>query len=513
MYVCSVLAIGFFVSFRKGHSEDLFLAGRNLRWFNVGLSIFGTNVSPSFMIAVFAMAYSIGIVGANYEWLACIFLFILAMLFVPHYLNTKVSTMPEFLQIRYGYPSRVFLSWYVLLTTMWVWVGGTLFIGALMFSQILGWKIWFSALLLSLIATSFTVAGGLTAVVITDSFQSILLIVASAWMTIIGLVKIGGIDKLVSGVPEDFWILFRPASDPDWPWPAIIFGYPVLGIWFWCTDQTIVQRVLGARNLYHGQAGCVFAGFIKILTPLIFFVPGVMCRILHPNLENSEQAYITMVVNHMPVGGVGLIIAVIMAALISTIDSGLNSLSTVFTLEIYKKHWRPDAASAETKNVGRIVTVLAGMTGVVITLAFDYVRQYMDLFTMSSAMIGFFAPPMSAVFIVGVLWRRATPIAGFLTLVIGTVVSLSVGVLYLFIFPDAAWWPHSMLVAFYLFMSLVLFEIIVSLFTRPLPPEQGLPPVTFRNFLKTGDKSIWVLWGVLSVIMITIYLLFNRVFW
>ncbi len=514
LYLVSVLGIGFYVSFRKGHTEDLFLAGRSLHWPNVGLSIFGTNVSPSFMIAGFAAAYDMGMVGANYEWLAWIFLFLLSMLFIPHYLKTNVSTMPEFLEKRYGRSSRVFLSFFALFSTMVLWIGGTLFIGGLLLSQILGWELWLCALLLSLVATSFTVAGGLAAVVVTDSFQSILMIVASTWLAIMGMIKVGSFENLFNSVPPEYWVLCRPRGDEVYPWDAVWLGYPILGIWFWCTDQTIVQRALGAKDRHQGQLGCIFAGFLKVVTPLIFFVPGVMCKILHPELETSKDAYMTMVVNYMPVGAVGLVIAVLMAALISTVDSGLNSLSTVFTLDIYTKYIKPDSRPDQIKTIGRVVTIAGGILAMLVVWAFDYISQYMDLFTMSQSIISFLSPAMAAVFVVGVLWRRATPISGFLTLVIGTIVSLTVGVLYIFVYPPPEHdWPHFMKLVQYLFIGMVVFQVIVSLFTKPLPADQGLEPITFAYLKKSGDKMVWLMWLILAVVMIFIYLLFNRVWW
>ncbi len=509
IYIVSVLGIGFWVSFRKKHTEDLFLAGRSLGWGNIGLSIFGTNVSPAMMIANCGVAYSTGMVAANFEWLAWIFLFMLAMLFAPHYLNTRVSTMPEFMNRRYGRGCRVFLSWYVLFSTLWIWIGGTLFAGGLLLGQIMGWPLWASVLFLMIIATSFTVTGGLKAVVITDSFQSILMIAASAALTIIAFLKIGSVQNLMDSVPADYWKLFRPADDSAFPWPAVVLGYPIMGVWFWCTDQTIVQRVLGGRDLRQGQLGTIFAAFLKIITPLIFFMPGIFCKVLHPNLTDSTEAYMTMVVNYMPVGAVGLIVAVLIAALISTVDSGLNSLSTVFTLDIYCKCIRPQAARKEIIWVGRLVTIAAGFAGVGVALCFSYALRYMDLFSMGQSMLGFLAPSMATVFLVGVLWPRATSTAALSTLIGGTVLSLTVGAFYLFVFPGADFWPHFLLLSFYLFAVLVVFMIIVSLMTKKPPLENKLPSIASSYSYGRPAKIVWVLWILIAIIMGVLYVIFN----
>ncbi|MBN1540828.1 Na+/glucose cotransporter, partial [candidate division KSB1 bacterium] len=242
-YIIALLGLGFGISYRRRRKSDIFLAGRDLTWPNIGLSIFGTNISPSMMLAACSVAYTSGMVAANFEWLAWFFLLLLAMVFVPLYLQTRISTMPEFIERRFGRAGRTFLSWYALFTTVVLWLGGTLYAGGLLLNQISGWPLWLCLVFLVTIAASFTIAGGLAAVVITDSFQSILMIVASALLTWLAFDKIG-LDRLLQEIPSDYWRLFRDADDPTFPWPAIVLGYPVLGVWFWCTDQTIVQRVL-----------------------------------------------------------------------------------------------------------------------------------------------------------------------------------------------------------------------------------------------------------------------------
>lgn len=510
IYVVALLSLGFWVSFRKKHTSDLFLAGRSLGWANIGLSIFGTNVNPTFMIASCGIAYSSGMVGSNFEWLAWPFLLLLAMVFVPHYLNTKISTMPEFMDRRYGKAARVFLSWYTIFSTLVTWLGMTLFAGGLLLGQILNWPLWLAIVVLTAIATSFTVAGGLAAVVITDSFQSILMIVASAALTIIGLWKVGGIGSMVDSVPADYWKLFRPVNDPVYPWPAIVLGYPIMGIWFWCTDQTIVQRVLGARDIRQGQLGSVFAGFLKIITPFIFFMPGILCKVLHPDLADPNKAYMTMVTNYLPAGMVGLIVAVLIAALVSTVDSGLNSLSTVFTLDIYCKKFRPDATAKEVIWIGRVVTIVGGVLAIFVSLAVGAVKG-MNLFEIFQAILAFIAPSMSVVFLVGVLWKRATATAAMATLVIGNLVSIGIGILYLIHWPSETFWPHSMLLAFYLFVTLTVFMIVVSLLTGEPPAEHTLPSIkaAYVQLQNHSVKTVWSWWFVLAVIMITIYLVFN----
>lgn len=505
VYVVALMAIGMFVSWRRRGSDDLFLAGRSLGWFNVGLSIFGTNISPSFLISACAVAYTSGMVAANFEWLAWWFLMLLAMLFVPYYLTTRISTMPQFLRRRFGEAPHGFLAWYALFTTILLWLGGALYTGGVLLSQIMGWDLWVSVVALTAIATSFTVAGGLAAVVVTDSFQSILMIAGSAVLTLCGLHEVGGVAALVDQVPGDFWKLVRPAADAHYPWPAMFLGYPVLGVWFWCTDQTIVQRVLGARDVRQGQLGAVFAAFLKVLPPFLFMLPGIVCYALYPGLDNPDKAFVTMLAGHLPRGMVGLMIAVMIAALISTLDSGLNSFSTVFTLDIYVKKWRPHAPPRQIRWVGRMATVGAAVVAVGCALAMETAAR--NMFDLLQGIIAFIAPPMAAVFVIGVLWPRATAKGAMAALVLGSAVSLSVGLGHFAEWPVV--WPHYLLLAFYLFVGICVLMVLVSLATRHSPDEEPLPSLrdTYAAGARTGP--VWALWAVLAAIMLALYVGFQ----
>jgi SSS family solute:Na+ symporter len=333
-----------------------------------------------------------------------------------------------------------------------------------------------------------------------------LIILASAALTAIGLAKVGSIDTLVSSVPQDFWMLFRPASDATYPWHAILLGYPVLGIWFWCTDQTIVQRVLGGRNLREGQYGAIFASAMKIITPLIFFVPGIICRVLHPGLEKADQAYMVMVTQHLPIGMVGLIIAVLIAALVTTLDAGLNSFSTVFTLNVYHRHLRKAATDKEIRRTGQITTGIVGLLGILCAIALGQVR--MNLFELGQSMISFLAPSMAAVFLVGVLWRRATSAAALSVLIAGNIVSIAIGVCYLSKWPVDFSHTHFLLLSFYLFVTMCLVMFVVSMFTPP--QKQKLPSLaeTYRQ-LGAQNRMAWLLWALIAICMAGMYLFFN----
>ncbi len=462
------------------------------------------------MIASCGIAYTSGMVAGNFEWLAWIFLFILSMIFIPHYINSKVSTMPEFMSVRFNEASRTFLVGYTIFGIIVLWLGSNLYAGGLLLSQILDWPLWVSFIVLIVIATSFTVTGGLAAVVITDSFQSVLIIGASIALTVIGMIKVGSLSNLVSSVPSEYWTLFRPMNDSVYPWHAILLGYPVMGIWFWCTDQTIVQRVLGGKDIRQSQLGTVFAAYLKIITPLIFFLPGIFCKVLHPNLEKADEAYMTMVTQYLPTGFIGLIVAVLIAAMISTIDSGLNSLSTVFTLDIYCKVIKPNADTKSRIFVGRMVTIIAAFLAIGMAMLISSIKG-IDLFSLIQSIIGFLAPPMATVFLVGVLWPRATSKSAFLTLSVGCTASTAIGVMYLAKWPCPDFWPHFLLLSFYIFAALTIFMIIVSLLTTETAGKLKLPSIreAYKGIDKHTEKEILTWWIVLAAIMAAVYICFQ----
>ena len=256
------------------------------------------------------------------------------------------------------------------------------------------------------------------------------------------------------------------------------------------------------------QLGVAFAGFLKIIPPFIFMLPGILCFVLHPDLADPDEAFMTMVTNYLPVGMTGLIVAVLIAALVSTVDSGLNSFSTVFTLDIYVKGHRPNASPAEIKWVGRMAMVGVTILSILAALSMEGVGK--SMFDLLQGIISFIAPPMGAVFLIGVLWRRATSRAAYATLVAGSIVSLSVGLMHFKHWPSAEFWPHYLLLAFYLFAGIVIFMVVVSLLTAKSQDEEDMPTLR-ETYAEMGasPRLVWILWGILAVIMMIIYVTLN----
>ena len=505
-YFVILLAIGIWASTKRKKGSSLFLAEHSLRWHHIGFSMWGTNVGPSMLIASASAGFTTGIVSGNYAWYAFVFIALLAFVFAPRYLGSGVSTLPEFMGLRFGQQTRNILAWYTIVTILISWLALTLFAGGILIRQVFSIPMWASALILLAISAFFSMAGGLKAVAYTNVYQMILLIVVSATLTIVGLYKIGSIGALTAAVPADYWNLFRPNNDPDFPWLPIVLGYPIMGVWFWCTDQSMVQPVLAARSLNEGQRGANFTGWLKILDVPLYILPGILCLALYPSLQNPDEAYMTMVTNLFPIGMVGLVMAVLTAALVSTIGSALNALSTVFTMDIYVKRFNPGASQIDIIRMGRRVTIIGAIVSVIICVAIDSI-QGLNLFNIFQSVLGFIAPPMAAVFLFGVFWKRTTARAANMALTLGTVFSIGVGILYLWVLPAETYdfWPHFMMLSFYIFIIIALAMIIVSLtgeadadMAAAISPLPSKPSIDVR-----------VGWVLLFIVMIALYVFFN----
>ncbi|SMO71847.1 SLC5 family protein [Solitalea koreensis] len=505
IYIVALFLIGFYLSNKEKNNADIFLGGRSLKWWQIGFSLFSANAGPMMLIGFASIGFSNGVVGSNFEWLAWVFLLLLAMFFLPHYLSTKVSTMPQFLLLRFGKPSYNFLVIYSLISILVVWLGSALYAGGLIISQIFNWPLMHAIILIAIIASSFTAIGGLKAVVRTGVFQSLIIILSSVILTYLGLKRIGGVSTLVSSVPDHYWKLFRPASDPEYSWIAIIAGYPVVAIYYWCADQTIVQKVLAAKDIKEGQYGSIFIAALKIIMPFIFIFPGIMCFVLFKDIAKPDNAYITLVTQLMPHGFLGLCIAALIAALIDTVSSGLNSFSTVFTLDVVSQ-FKPMDEAAKHK-MGKWLTLIAAALAVGIAYLFS--KSGKGFFELSQGLVSILAPPLSVVFLAGIMWKRVNSLAAEIVLYGGGFVCLVVGVCHVLSFPSKQAWPHFLLLSVYLFLALAAVMVLVTLFTKPVY-DKSLPSLIETN-RKSGhiSKNAWLGWSMLAVVMTALYWVFS----
>jgi SSS family solute:Na+ symporter len=416
LYFLFVFAIGFYHSRRGRTSDDYFLAGHRVGWFAVGTSLFATNIGSEHFIGLAGSGAATGLAVGCYEWSASFCLLLLGWLFVPHYLKSGVFTMPEFLEQRFSPACRWYLTGISIVAYIFTKISVSLFAGGILIREVVGWDYMTSAILLVIATGIYTVSGGLAAVIYTDVFQAILLVLGAIVITILGLNQAGGFEGLRATLPPDFFHMIKPASDGAYPWPGTIFGTLILGTWYWCTDQVIVQKTLAATNVSEARKGAFFCSALKILPVFILILPGLIAKAIFPNEVTGDNAYPLMVMRLMPEGFKGLMIAALLAALMSSLSSVFNSCSTLITMDVYKK-LRPQASEKQLVNVGRLSTVaIVGISVLWIPFISNLNSQVYQYLQSVQAYIG---APITATFVTGILWKGATARAAIVTLVTG----------------------------------------------------------------------------------------------
>src|SRR5437867_4422974 len=318
VYFAIVFGIGMYFARKERTSEDYFLAGRDIGWFFIGASLFVSNISTEHFIGLSGTGASSGLAVGHFEWLACLILLVLGWVFVPFYLRSNVFTMPEFLERRFNRSCAVYLAVISILAYVFTKISVHLYAAAVVLERVVGWSPLTAAVILVIATGIYTIAGGLAAVIYTDLVQTLILITGAVILSFIGLDRVGGLAGLRAALPPDYFHMMKPMSDPEFPWTGIFFGAPILAIWYWCTDQVIVQRVLSAKDEGHAKAGTIFAGFLKILPVFMLVLPGLIALALYRDLFqvspsgrvlNGDIAYPTMIINLLPTGLVGVMIA------------------------------------------------------------------------------------------------------------------------------------------------------------------------------------------------------------
>src|SRR5215467_8106699 len=427
VYFLVIFAIGFYFA-RKGRtSEDYFLASRDVGWFAIGASLFVSNISTEHFIGLAGSGATTGLAVGHFEWLACLILLILGWVFVPFYLRSNVFTMPEFLERRFSRSCAVYLASISILAYVFTKISVHLYAAAVVLERVVGWSPLTAAVILVVATGIYTIAGGLAAVIYTDLVQTLILSAGAVILTFIGLHRVGGFAGLRASVPPDYFHMIKPASDAEFPWTGIFLGAPILGIWYWCTDQVIVQRVLSARDEGHAKAGTIFAGFLKILPVFMLVLPGIIAVALYRDMFNvspdgrvlnGDIAYPTMIINLLPPGLVGLMIAALLAALMGAMSSVFNSASTLVTLDFYKKI-RPAATEHQLVTFGR------AMTGVMVVLGLLWVPFIhlisSQLYIYLQSVQAYISPPIASCFIFGILWTRLNASGAISSLLTGFV--------------------------------------------------------------------------------------------
>ena len=422
-YALGTVAIGFWVGRGTKSSDDFFLAGRGMIWPLVGFSLLVTNFSGTQFLGLAGAGYDTGISVWNFEWMATIVLVFFAVLILPIYLQSKITTVPEFLEKRYDRRSRYAFSGFTVITGMLIDSAGGMFAGALVLSLLYpDVPMMVHVILIALLGGLYVILGGLKAVMITDTIQGVLLLLASGTIFVVLFAEFGFDWGVFSDLaPEDGFTVAPPSDDDFLPWPGIFTGVIWLGFYTWITNHVVVQRVLAAKNLDHGRWGALFAGAMQLPFLVLLIFPGILARDVFPDLEDPDLAWPSLIFEYMPVGVRGLIVAALLAALMSSLDSVLNGASSLVVNDFIKKSRKEFSEKA----LLRISRILVGVFMVIavawapVILGFDTLVEYFQSF------LGYVTMPIVVVLVGGIFWKRATREGAFRTLVAVTPLGLA----------------------------------------------------------------------------------------
>lgn len=530
IYLLGILLIGILsVRYKKMTSDGYFLAGRGLSWGLVGAALFASNISTIHLVGLAASGYNEGLVWGNFEWLASVTLIMLGLIFAPFYFKSKISTLPEFLEKRYDSRARTVLAFIAIIGALFVHIGMSLYAGAVVFETFFGINVLTSILVISLITTIYTVLGGLKAVVVTETVQSVILILGAILLTGFAVFALSdaGIQSLAelkaSLKPGQLKILHSKESlgalggDTGLTWYACLLGYPVLGLWYWCSDQTIVQRVLGAKTKRDAQLGPIFAGFLKILPVFILVFPGVIAYVLFKDEigTNANMAFPVLINELLPVGLKGLMAATLLAALMSTIAAALNSSGTLVAVDIVKR-LNPGVSDKSQIRIGRYAAVIVMLLAMLWSTQGD---KFSSIFEAINKIASAIAPPVAVVFLFGVFSRRGTRQAAFVTLLAGLALGITA---FCFDFEPISGYMYLtkglqipfMMQAWWLFVICAVIYFTVSYMT-PGPSQEIIKNFTWDNPFSVvkgkieglGDVRIYAI--ILVITLIILYTVFS----
>ena len=572
LYAVFIIGYGLYSAKAKS-SEEYFLAGRDMTWPIVGISLFAANISSSTLVGLAGDAYKTNTQVFNYEWLAAVVLVFFAIFFLPFYLKSRVYTMPEFLERRYDARSRYYFSFITIVGNVLLDTAAGLYVGTVILKLLFPDLSTFAIVaILAVAAAAYTVPGGLNSVIQTEVIQAVLLVVGSCAITYFAFQEIGGWDNMIAGLnemgaagtlpdngaaykptnAEEVLSLVRPTGqtwgefflgtggDGFMPWTGLLLGAPILGFYFWANNQFMVQRVLGAKDLNHGRWGALFAGLLKLPVLFIMVLPGTAAIIymqqqgaapggfnitdinyqlpgggICEDLADCPNATYPMLLFQMlPTGVLGLVLAGLLAAMMSSVSATFNSASTLITMDFAAK-LKPDLTSKQLVRIGQVSTLVLVILA---CLWAPQIERFSSLWEYLQLVLSFIAPPVAAAFILGLFWTRASATGAFVSLMTGAAISI------LFLVLDAngheSWFTemHFLHRTFYLFIFCGLVNYVVSLFTAPPRPEQVANYTWSPTVLKEDAQTLVGLpwyknYRVQSVILLVITALLVGWFW
>ena len=514
-YFLLVFGVAAWATFREKSqnlSDDYFLGGRNLGWFVIGASLFASNIGSEHLIGLAGSGFNNGVPEAQYEILAGLILLILGWVFVPFYIKSGVATMPEFLEKRFSPAARGYLSWVSILSYVLTKISVTILAGGVVF-EVIGLNFWIGAIVLVIATGIYTIFGGLKAVVYTDMIQMFVLLFGSLAVTWFGLESLGGTDQLFAALEDtETFNLWKAADHPDFPWTGMLFGAPILGVWYWCTDQFIVQRVLSAKNMDNARKGTIFAGYLKMLPLFLFVVPGIVAAALvakgQLEITDSNKTLPILVQAVLPHGLIGLVVAGLFAALMSSLSSVFNSSSTLITLDIYKKY-KPKATERELVIAGQLAVVVLVVFGMLWTTV---IKLYSTgLFSYIQKIQAYISPPIAAVFLLGLFFRRLNAKGAMASFIVGFV--LGAARLAMEPFKDDLGGIFHYYVdvnflhfAIFLFLVCSVVLVVVSLLT-PAQPLAQIEELTYGSKSEANTQPTNKSNVVLSLLLVVIVLI------
>ena len=406
---------------KRDSAEAYFLGGRNIPWYMIGLSFYVSNMSGSTFVGLPGSGYENGIAVYHYEWLPAVILVFFVLFMLPPYLEAKVYTAPQFLQRRFDRRARRIFSAFLLLANIFIDAAAALYAGAVVmqviFPQV---PLWVTVAVAAAIAGVYIFFGGLDAVVLNDTVQAAVIFTGGVVIALLALVRIPSWAALTASVPAGHLHLIQSADDPVMPWPGIFTGVLIVGIYFWCTNQFMIQRALGARSLDHGRRGALFAGLLKLPNLFILILPGVMARVLYPDLERADLVFPLLAFDLLPVGLRGLMLAALAAAILSSLEAIFNSAATLFTMD-FVAEIRPRLSERSLVRIGRVATL--GFMALSALWA-PQIAHFPTLWQYLQSILSYVTPPVVVVFLFGIFWRRGTATAAAVTLAGGIAIGI-----------------------------------------------------------------------------------------